>query len=389
MFLLVPAFAAAASAPVVLGQSYLDGLVQTLTTNGLTQLASIATSLNGTAVGQGLLSQLPEGNKTLFAPTNEALSAVDPATASNDTLLADIFSYHVVSGDFVNETQTYPNVTIGRTLLNDSAFVTLEGGKSQVLAWSKAENGSMIALNQGSNITTVNTTTYNNTEIIIVNSVLIPPPNMTDIFGNASYELTALFSVLQSVSVTNGPSVFSGLTSARGITLFAPNNGGVQAAESSFPGLESNTTAFAAVISNHIINGTSVYSPGMTGNSSLVSAGGQKFAFSNNATGLFVSVGGSNAAQIVKTNVLASNGVIHVVNGVLVDTNTDPAVASSAYESATSVAAQPVTETGPVGVSATLPPDGGGGSGAAVMNVASDFAVMGVFIGLILVGQMV
>jgi uncharacterized surface protein with fasciclin (FAS1) repeats len=79
-----------------------------------------------------------------------------------------------------------------------------------------------------------------------------------------------------------------------------------------------------------IINGTSVYSSEITGNSSLVSAGGQKYAFFNNATGLFVSVGGSNTVQIVKTNVLASNGVIHVVNGVLVDTNTDPAVASSA-----------------------------------------------------------
>jgi hypothetical protein len=72
MFLFVPAFAVVALAPIVLGQSYLDGLIQALNTSGLTQLASIATSLNGTAVGQGLLSQLPKGNKTIFAPTNEA-----------------------------------------------------------------------------------------------------------------------------------------------------------------------------------------------------------------------------------------------------------------------------------------------------------------------------
>ncbi|KAF8841404.1 Fasciclin-domain-containing protein, partial [Paxillus ammoniavirescens] len=362
-----------------------------LNTNGLTQLASIATSLNGTAVGQGLLSQLPKGNKTLFAPTNEALSALDPATASNNTLLGDIVLYHVVSGDFVNETQTCPNVTIGRTLLNDSALVTLEGNKSQVLAWSKTENGSTIVLNQGSNVTTVNTTTYNNTEIIIVNSVLIPPPNMTDIFGNASYELSALSSVLQSVSFKNGSSVLAEVTSARGITFFAPNNGGIQAAESTLTGLASNTTALAAVISNHIINGTSVYSPEITGNSSFVSAGGQKYAFSHNATGLFVSVGGSNAVQVVQTNVLAANGVIHIVNGVLVDTNTDPALASSAYASATAVAAQSATETGPVGLSPTptpTPDGGGGGSGAAVMNFVPDFPTMGVFIGLVLVGQM-
>jgi hypothetical protein len=98
----------------------------------------------------------------------------------------------------------------------------------------------------------VNTTTYNNTEIIIVNSVLIPPPNMTDIFSNASYELTALSSVLQSVSLINGSSVLAEVTSARGITIFAPNNGGVQAAESTLTGLTSNITALAAVLSNHV-----------------------------------------------------------------------------------------------------------------------------------------
>lgn len=71
------------------------------------------------------------------------------ANISNETCLADIISYHIVSGNFVNNTETYPNETIGRTLLNDSSLVMLEGNQSQVLVWSKSENGSLFVINQG------------------------------------------------------------------------------------------------------------------------------------------------------------------------------------------------------------------------------------------------
>ncbi|KAF9235087.1 hypothetical protein BU15DRAFT_89709 [Melanogaster broomeanus] len=391
MFISLPTLAVLTLAPVVLAQSYLDGLVQTLSASGLTTLAGIMTSLNGSTVGQEVLTSLSQGNNTLFAPTNDALSVVDPSITSNQTLVADIVAYHVVSGNFVNETQTYPNVTIGRTLLNDSALVTLEGGKSQVLPWSKTDNGSIFVLNQGSNVTVTNMTSYNTTEIIIIDVVLIPPPNMTAIFCNASYELTAVASVLQSTSLPDGTSVLTALSSARGITVFAPNNAGVQAAQSTLAGLASNTTALGAILSNHIINGTSVYSPEIVANTSQESAGGQPYTFSNNATGLFVSVGGSNTVEIVQTDVLVANGVIHIIDGVLINTNTDPAAASSAYNSATSVAAQPTTETGPVGATPTTGAGQGGGSstGAAAMNGVPDLTTMGVLVGMVLFGQMV
>jgi len=43
----------------------------------------------------------------------------------------------------------FPNVTLGRTLLNDTDIVHLEGNKSQVLAWTRSgDNGNVTILNQ-------------------------------------------------------------------------------------------------------------------------------------------------------------------------------------------------------------------------------------------------
>ena len=52
--------------------TYLAGFAQALNDVGLTQLATVATSINGTALGQQLLAALPTRNWTIFAPDNTA-----------------------------------------------------------------------------------------------------------------------------------------------------------------------------------------------------------------------------------------------------------------------------------------------------------------------------
>ena len=72
-----------ASAPTVFGQNFtfLSGLLQTLTSAGHTQLASVATKLNSTAAGQSVLTQLSSGSPfVLFAPTDNACKSFDLLT---------------------------------------------------------------------------------------------------------------------------------------------------------------------------------------------------------------------------------------------------------------------------------------------------------------------
>ena len=142
----------------------------------------------------------------------------------------------------------------------------------------------------------------------------------------------------QQVSITQ---VLSGV---RGLTLFAPDND----ASLQLLQFSGNTTQLWDVLRNQIINGTTVYSPSFV-NSSYVSAAGENIHLTSNSTGEFVT-SGNTTARIVQPDVLTENGVIHIIDRVLINSDVDQNAANNAYSSASSVAAHSSTETGPVGV---------------------------------------
>ncbi len=81
---------------------------------------------------------------------------------------------------------------------------------------------------------------------------------------------------------------------------------------------------------SQLINGSTVYSPLLAGkDANRTSAAGEPLSFVLNATGHYVSSGGATA-RIVQPDVLLANGVVHVIDGVLLNTASDAAAASSA-----------------------------------------------------------
>ncbi|KAF9563505.1 hypothetical protein CPC08DRAFT_324813 [Agrocybe pediades] len=149
---------------------------------------------------------------------------------------------------------------------------------------------------------------------------------------------------------SGGVSALEALQQAKGITLFVPNNEAFTSeVNQTLQGLQGNGTESSNLIMNHYINGTSLYSTQMTNDTNATTAAGEPLTFSRNHTGLFVSSGNSTA-QITRPDVLLNNGVAHVISGVLLVQGRDEEAASSAYQSATSQAAVPTTETAPIGV---------------------------------------
>ncbi|KJA17642.1 hypothetical protein HYPSUDRAFT_70515 [Hypholoma sublateritium FD-334 SS-4] len=251
----------------------------------------------------------------------------------------------------------WPNVTIGRTLLNASALVALGGNKSQVLAWTRPTPESNVTiLNQASgsnNITVVNGTSWQNLFINRINGTLTPPGNLTTAL--TAINATALQGVLGGLQLpmngTNGTAV-EALQCAKGITFFVPANVAFTAAvNSSLQGLQSNTTALTALVQNHYINGTTLYSTQFDNSTTAVSAAGEPLHFITNATGIFVAGANNSIAQIIRPDVLIDNGVAHIIDQVIFASESDPSQAASAFQSATSAAAAySTTETGPIGI---------------------------------------
>jgi len=272
-------------------------------------------------------------------------------------------------------TATYPNVTIGRTLLNDSSLVTLEGHKSQVVAWTN-ENGTIVVLNQATTVTVTKSVTYQNLVLYVVTQVLEPPGPLSTTLTKQN--LTILSTILSTTDLpTDNTTLISALESAEGYTLFAPNDAALTLAASTISALP-NKTVEGTILANHFINGTTVYSPSFISSSGYTSAAGEGLSFTTNSSGTYVT-SGSSVAKVVKSDVLVKNGVVHIIDGVLANTAANAAAASSAYVSATSVAAKSTTETGPVGG----PTNSGSSSskgGAIGLRVSNKGGLVGVLV---------
>jgi uncharacterized surface protein with fasciclin (FAS1) repeats len=376
--------------------SFLSGLISALQSSNLTSLANVTTRINSTSGGQKLLSSLANGTYTVFAPNDQALSNVPQNVTSNPDLLTSVISYHIVRGNFTGVSSAYPNVTIGRSLLNESSLVMLEGNKSQVVVWSTREDQQVHVLNQPSDTRIVGSATFQNITVFVVDNVLTIPANLQTTIANNS-NLSNLGQLAQSL-VVPGLNTSSGstpaanmtlidvLSRARGVTIFAPNNDAFSNAASQLGSLQSNSTALFDILRNRVINGTTVYSSGLSSNP-ITTAAGEPVSFTANSTGTFVT-SGNVTARIVQPDVLISNGVVHIIDRILLNTEVNEAAASSAYESATSVAAVPTTETGAVGASpsASGNPNNGTPSGAVFLRPMDiSAAVFSFFVGSLFV----
>ncbi|KAK4688611.1 hypothetical protein P7C73_g1503, partial [Tremellales sp. Uapishka_1] len=358
---------AAASASAGAPGAYLQAVLTALTAANLTSLVTVAETIANTTEGMTLLGGLASGNKTVFAPSNAAFANVSANVASNATMLTQILSYHILNTTYTAAgIQTAPNHTIARTLLKGSGY-SLPGNFSAPLVLStNTTNATSFMINQATdNVSAAGPAMAANLYVYIVEEVLSLPPNIT---AAATALLPSLAGVIQQAGLLDA------LSNSPGITVFAPNDAAINAVAAS---LGSNTTVIADVLANHVINGSVVYSTGLA-SGTHVSAGGQAFSFITNSSGAYVSSANATA-KIVQSDIIISNGVVHVIDGVLLNTANDEAAAVSAYSSGTAAAATSVEATGPVTATSAMGSAGStSGSSQASKAAAGSFAAVGI-----------
>jgi uncharacterized surface protein with fasciclin (FAS1) repeats len=245
---------------------------------------------------QELTAAVNSPNTTLFAPTNDALAAVD---VNNETDLTAILSYHVISS-FVNGSALAP-VAILDSELADPVWVNLNGSAQVVELLAQGPTVNKVA--------TVNGSLYSLDSSVahIIDTVLIPPGLTSDIA--TANNLTTL---VDAVVLTNLTTAVNELPS---LTIFAPNNEGFANYLESQNGANLtslNRTDLTWTLLGHVIDGVA-YSTDLVDGDNVTMLDNKTYTIEINSEGQ-VSVGG---AKVLVANVLTQNGVVHVIDRVI------------------------------------------------------------------------
>ena len=295
--LVVAALAAAAlgASASVSSASRSDGdknIVQTAVAAGqFTTLASLLTKA-------GLVDTLSTGGPfTVFAPTDAAFAKVPKATldalAKSPAKLKSVLLYHVVAG----------RVTAADVVKLSSAK-TLEGRSLAI----KVADGSVYV--DKAKVTTPDIMASNGV-IHVIDSVLIPKTASASKNIVQTAAEAGQFKTLASLLTKAG---LAGTLQGSGpFTVFAPTDAAfAKVPKATLAALAKNKVKLRAVLLYHVVKGKVTAAQAMKLHSAKTLNGK---SVSIRVSGGKVLVGG---ATVIKANVNASNGVIHVINKVLI-----------------------------------------------------------------------
>ncbi len=258
---------------------------------GALQRVDLVEVLNGT------------GSFTVFAPTNDAFDrlGVDLSTLT-DAQLTDILLYHVLGGAIAStdlmEGQTYastastggPNGTSPSALIERAgANVTINGDISVTTADINASNGI----------------------IHVIDNVMLPMDVVKIATSNSNFS-----QLVSALGAANGDLV-SVLSGNGPFTVFAPVNAAFQEIAGTVAGLDADQ--LASVLTYHVASGN-VRAEDLTDNMEVTSVQTEKFTI-NLGDPVTITDANGNTSEIILTNVQGTNGVVHVINKVILPQN--------------------------------------------------------------------
>lgn len=245
------------------------------------------------------------GSFTVFAPTNDAFTAAGLGTeaainAVPVETLRNILLYHVF-------TQKYAaaNIPSGTTELT-----TASNSKAYV---SKKSNGVYV---NGAMVTTADINASNGV-IHVINKVLMPPAgNIVQVAqGNSNLSFLVAAVVRASEGSTNVASV---LSTTNGLTVFAPTNQAfINAGFTSIASIQAaNPNTLANILTYHVISAR-VFSSDLTEGATPATLNGANVTITLSGGAKVKGNGNPSASNITSTDIMATNGVVHVIDRVL------------------------------------------------------------------------
>jgi transforming growth factor-beta-induced protein len=290
-------------------------LAQAATDAGLTTLISAVDAV------PGLLDVLQSENSiTVFAPSNDAFAAAlnDFGVTSLDQLvtkiggeenLQSVLGFHVV-----------PAVAFSKDLSASNTFTTLAGQDLTVNV-----NGSAVTVTDavGNTVNVIAAdVAIDNGVVHVIDGVLLPALDLPNIVEAASAaELTVLLDAVNAAGV--GPT----LLNADEVTVFAPTNSAFAAllAELNLNSLTELVDAIGLegvqkVLGFHVVPAVAFSFDLEEGSQSVPTLSGENLTVVRSGNEVTVTDAAGNTYRVVAADVAVENGVVHVIDGVLLPT---------------------------------------------------------------------
>jgi uncharacterized surface protein with fasciclin (FAS1) repeats len=257
--------------------------------SGDSQFETLVTALQEA----GLVETLSGGGPfTVFAPTNSAFEALPNGTLEslldNPDALADVLLYHVVEGRVPAADVT--GMSSAQSVQGQPLVVSTNGG---------------VMINDAT--VTATDITASNGVIHVIDTVLTPPSgNLVEVATNAGSFDTLVTAVQEAglVETLSGEGPF---------TVFAPTDEAFNALpDGTLDSLLNNPQQLAEVLTYHVVSGR-VFSGDVVNINEASTVQGSNIAVSLQDGSVML----NESATVQQTDILATNGVIHVIDSVI------------------------------------------------------------------------
>ncbi len=291
---------------------------------------------------------------TVFAPTNQAFSdalATFEASDLNDLVakLGGVENLEIVLGFHV-----VPAIALSGDLNPTNSFTTLAGQQLSV-----TRNGNIVTVTDATGATAnvvAADVSISNGVVHVIDKVLIPEidlpqepaPNLVDAATEAG-----LTTLLAAVTAVDG--LAATLLGLDAITVFAPSNDAFTAALTAFgaANLEQLVTKIGGIGNLETILGFHVvpavaFSSDLAATNTFTTVSGQELTVNASSSGVTVVDAAGNTSNVIAADVAIENGVVHVIDGVLLPELNIPNVveAATAAELTTLLAAVTAADLG-------------------------------------------
>lgn len=240
-----------------------------------------------------------DGPYTVFAPTNDAFDGID-LNALSDAQLSNILLYHVlgakVKSTDLAEGQTYTNTASKGGYNNTSPSALIE------------RSGSTVTINGKINVTTADVEAANGV-IHIVDGVMMPMNVVEIASSNGSF--SRLVGAIGAASGELG-TVLSGTGP---FTVFAPLDAAFQAIDGTVGGLTADQ--LAKVLTYHVVGGN-IASGDLAADQDVATVNSENINIKKSGSNVTVTDAKGNVAEVVLADVQGTNGIVHVINMVLI-----------------------------------------------------------------------